>query len=92
MLPPDGLFFECITTGVYDLGTVIEMEGIGPSRLEDDDERTRDPFIWGASADDETRGWYFRSDDLRPLTPAACEAYAELLRRELAHSLKPYRP
>lgn len=96
MLPPSGLFFECVTSSVYERGTVVEMTGIGEQREDDDLGDFYPPFIWAfAGIDDEHDecvDFYFSSDDLRPLTPAACEAYSELLAMEHAYELEPYRP
>jgi hypothetical protein len=96
MLPPSGLFFECVTSSVYEVGTVVEMTGIGEQRVEDAIEDNLPPFIWAfGGIDDDHDGcvdYYFSSDDLRPLTPAACDAYADLLALEHSHVIEPYQP
>jgi hypothetical protein len=85
------MFFETTGDGIYPTGTVVEMVGIGPAELDDDEEHERRPYIWATDGSVDTPGhWYFRSEDLRPVTRKAADALAELRRMERTHGRRRY--
>lgn len=93
----EAFLFETTNHSTYAPGTLVEAVMIGRSRADDyPGERTYGSWIFGrgvfdveAPTDDSDLcpWWYFRADDLKPLTPAARRMYADLKRRN--RHLKP---